>query len=147
MGGGIAQSLANAGFQVQLADVDADATRKAHERLLVEAEQFQTQGLFPPGSTDRIRENLHVAPSIEEAVADVDFVEEAVPEVPGIKRDVLAREAAAARRGTFSGPITSTTRFEVPAEGATPPSRFPTGPRSKPAPLIPGVEIAAGERT
>jgi 3-hydroxybutyryl-CoA dehydrogenase len=64
MGGGIAQSLANSGFQVRLADVDADATRKAHERLLVEAEQFQTQGLFPPGSTDRIRENLHVAPSI-----------------------------------------------------------------------------------
>jgi 3-hydroxybutyryl-CoA dehydrogenase len=147
MGGGIAQSLANSGFQVRLADVDADATRKAHERLLVEAEQFQTQGLFPPGSTDRIRENLHVAPSIEEAVADVDFVEEAVPEVPGIKRDVLARVEAAARPGTIIGTNTSTIPVHVLAEGLKDPSRFLTVHWSNPAPFIPGVEIVAGERT
>jgi 3-hydroxybutyryl-CoA dehydrogenase len=147
MGGGIAQSLANAGFQVRLADVDADATRKAHERLLVEAEQFQTQGLFPPGSTDRIRENLHVAPSIEEAVADVDFVEEAVPEVPGIKRDVLARVEAAARPGTIIGTNTSTIPVHVLAEGLKDPSRFLTVHWSNPAPFIPGVEIVAGDRT
>jgi 3-hydroxybutyryl-CoA dehydrogenase len=145
MGGGIAQSLANSGFQVRLADVDADATRKAHERLL--AEQFQTQGLFPPGSTDRIRENLHVAPSIEEAVADVDFVEEAVPEVPGIKRDVLARVEAAARPGTIIGTNTSTIPVHVLAEGLKDPSRFLTVHWSNPAPFIPGVEIVAGERT
>ena len=147
MGGGIAQSLANAGFQVRLADVDADATRKAHERLLAEAEQFQAQGLFPPGSTDRIRENLHVAPSIEEAVADVDFVEEAVPEVPGIKRDVLARVEAAARPGTIIGTNTSTIPVHVLAEGMKDPSRFLTVHWSNPAPFIPGVEIVAGERT
>jgi 3-hydroxybutyryl-CoA dehydrogenase len=147
MGGGIAQSLANAGFQVRLADVDADATRKAHERLLAEAEQFQAQGLFPPGSTDRIRENLHVAPSIEEAVADVDFVEEAVPEVPEIKRDVLARVEAAARPGTIIGTNTSTIPVHVLAEGLKDPSRFLTVHWSNPAPFIPGVEIVAGERT
>ncbi|MDT0348524.1 3-hydroxyacyl-CoA dehydrogenase family protein [Pseudonocardia charpentierae] len=147
MGGGIAQSLANAGFQVRLADVDADATRKAHERLLAEAEQFQAQGLFPPGSTDRIRENLHVAPSIEEAVADVDFVEEAVPEVPGIKRDVLARVEAAARPGTIIGTNTSTIPVHVLAEGLKDPSRFLTVHWSNPAPFIPGVEIVAGEQT
>ena len=147
MGGGIAQSLANAGFQVRLADVDADATRKAHERLLAEAEQFQAQGLFPPGSTDRIRENLHVAPSIEEAVADVDFVEEAVPEVPGIKRDVLARVEAAAQPGTIIGTNTSTIPVHVLAEGMKDPSRFLTVHWSNPAPFIPGVEIVAGDRT
>jgi 3-hydroxybutyryl-CoA dehydrogenase len=147
MGGGIAQSLANAGFQVRLADVDADATQKAHQRLLAEAEQFQAQGLFPPGSTDRIRENLHVAPSIEEAVADVDFVEEAVPEVPGIKRDVLARVEAAARPGTIIGTNTSTIPVHVLAEGLKDPSRFLTVHWSNPAPFIPGVEIVAGERT
>ena len=104
MGGGIAQSLAAAGFEVRLADVDPDATQKAHRRLLVEAEQFEAQGLFPAGSTDRIRANLHPAASIEEAVADVDFVEEAVPEVPQVKRDVLARVEAAARPGTTRRP-------------------------------------------
>jgi 3-hydroxybutyryl-CoA dehydrogenase len=147
MGGGIAQSLANTGLQVWLADVDAEATRRAHERLLKEAEQFEAQGLFPPGSADRIRANLHVAPSIEEAVGDVDFVEEAVPEVPQIKRDVLARVEAAARPGTIIGTNTSTIPVHVLAEGLKDPTRFLTVHWSNPAPFIPGVEIVAGERT
>ena len=147
MGGGIAQSLANTGLQVWLADVDSDATRRAHERLLEEAEQFEAQGLFPPGSMDRISANLHVAPSIEEAVADVDFVEEAVPEVPQIKRDVLARVEDAARPGTIIGTNTSTIPVHVLAEGLKDPTRFLTVHWSNPAPFIPGVEIVAGERT
>ena len=147
MGGGIAQSLADSGFQVWLADADADATHKAHERLLAEAEQFEAQGLFAPGSARRIRENLHVAPSIEEAAADVDFVEEAVPEVPEIKKEVLARVEAAARPDTIIGTNTSTIPVHVLAEALRDPSRFLTVHWSNPAPFIPGVEIVAGERT
>jgi 3-hydroxybutyryl-CoA dehydrogenase len=147
MGGGIAQSLANSGFQVWLADVDAEATSTAHRRLVAEAEQFEAQGLFPPGSTGRIRANLHVASSIEEAAADVDFVEEAVPEIPAVKRDVLARVEAAARPGTIIGTNTSTIPVHVLAEGLRDPSRFLTVHWSNPAPFIPGVEIVAGEHT
>jgi 3-hydroxybutyryl-CoA dehydrogenase len=147
MGGGIAQSLANTGLQVWLADADAEATRSAHQRLLAEAEQFEEQGLFPPGSTDRIGTNLHAASSIEEAVADVDFVEEAVPEVPQIKRAVLARVEAAAKPGTIIGTNTSTIPVRVLAEGLADPSRFLTVHWSNPAPFIPGVEIVAGEHT
>jgi 3-hydroxybutyryl-CoA dehydrogenase len=147
MGGGIAQSLADAGFEVRIADVDPDATVRAHERLLAEAVEFEAQGLFSAGSADRIRANLHVASSIEEAVADVDFVEEAVPEVPQIKRDVLARVEAAARPGTIIGTNTSTIPVHVLAEGLKDPSRFLTVHWSNPAPFIPGVELVAGERT
>ena len=123
MGGGIAQSLANTGLEVWLADVDTEATRRAHERLLEEAEQFEAQGLFPPGSRERIGANLHAAPSIEEAVADVDFVEEAVPEVPQIKRDVLARVEAAARPARSSGPTPQRSRSTCWRRG----SRIPRG--------------------
>ena len=147
MGGGIAQSLANTGLEVWLADVDSEATRRAHERLLQEAEQFEAQGLFPSGSRERIGANLHASPSIEEAVADVDFVEEAVPEVPQIKRDVLARVEAAARPGTIIGTNTSTIPVHVLAEGLKDPTRFLTVHWSNPAPFIPGVEIVAGEKT
>jgi 3-hydroxybutyryl-CoA dehydrogenase len=147
MGGGIAQSLAATGLQVWLADVDAEATRGAHQRLLAEAEQFEARGLFPPGSTERIRANLHAASSIEEAVADVDFVEEAVPEIPQIKRDVLARVEAAAKPGTIIGTNTSTIPVHVLAEALRDPSRFLTVHWSNPAPFIPGVEIVAGAQT
>jgi 3-hydroxybutyryl-CoA dehydrogenase len=147
MGGGIAQSLANAGLQVWIADADADATGKAHLRLIAEAAQFEEQGLFPAGSAERIRANLHSAPTIEAAVAEVDFVEEAVPEVPRIKRDVLARVESAARPGTIIGSNTSTIPVRVMAEGMTDPGRFLTVHWSNPAPFIPGIEIVAGERT
>jgi 3-hydroxybutyryl-CoA dehydrogenase len=147
MGGGIAQSLAAAGFTVRLADVDVDATRAAHRRLLEEAAEFEAQGLFADGSTERIRANLHAADSIEEAVSDVDFVEEAVPEVPGVKHDVLRRVEAAARPGTIIGTNTSTIPVHVLAEALEDPSRFLTVHWSNPAPFIPGVEIVAGERT
>ena len=99
MGGGIAQTLALAGVDVQLADANPELTRKALERLLAESEQFEREGLFKPGSTARLKERLRAADSIESAVASVDFVEEAVPEVPAIKRDVLSRVARAAACG------------------------------------------------
>lgn len=147
MGGGIAQSLAAVGFPVRIADVDAEATRRNHHRLLDEAREFEEQGLFPEGSTARIRANLHAAGSIEEAVADVDFVEEAVPELPELKREVLHRVEAAARPDTIIGTNTSTIPVHVLADGMADPSRFLTVHWSNPAPFIPGVEIVAGERT
>jgi 3-hydroxyacyl-CoA dehydrogenase len=100
-----------------------------------------------PGSTDRIRANLHVASTIEEAVTDVDFIEEAVPEVPQIKRDVLARVEAAAKPGTIIGTNSSTIPVHVLAEGLRDPSRFLTVHWSNPAPFIPGVEIVAEAHT
>jgi glycine/D-amino acid oxidase-like deaminating enzyme len=51
MGGGIAQSLALAGFTVQIADVDVAAALKGLERLLQEAQEFEDQGLYKPWSS------------------------------------------------------------------------------------------------
>jgi 3-hydroxybutyryl-CoA dehydrogenase len=147
MGGGIAQSLAIAGADVRLADVDAEATRASHARLLTEGEQFEQQGLFPPGSTDLLREHLHAAGSIEQAVDGVDFVEEAVPELPDVKREVLGRAEAGARPDAIIGSNTSTIPVHVLATALADPTRFLTVHFSNPAPFIPGVEIVAGEHT
>ena len=147
MGGGIAQSLALAGMQVTLADVSAEATRSALERLLREAAQFEEQGLFPAGATAIIRGNLRAAASIEEAVAEVDFIEEAVPEVPAIKHDVLARICAAARPEAIIGTNTSTLPVHTLAPAVRHPERFLTVHFSNPAPFIPGVELVCGPAT
>lgn len=86
MGGGIAQSLAAAGMRVTLADVSPEATQRALERLLAEARAFEDQGLIVPGSHERIMSNLTTASSIEDAVRDVDFIEEAVFEREDVKK-------------------------------------------------------------
>ncbi|GFM17832.1 MULTISPECIES: 3-hydroxyacyl-CoA dehydrogenase family protein [Mycobacteriaceae] len=147
MGGGIAQVLALNGFTVRIADVDADATREALARLEKEAEEFEEQGLFEPGSAKTIMGNLTAGDSFEDAVSDVDFVMEAVFEDPDVKKDVLSRVCAAARPEAIIGTNTSTIPVKVLVEAVTHPERFLTVHFSNPAPFIPGVELVAGEAT
>jgi 3-hydroxybutyryl-CoA dehydrogenase len=147
MGGGIAQSLAAAGMIVTLADVTAEATAKALDRLIGEAAEFEAQGLFPTGATDAIKANLRGADSIEAAVLGVDFIEEAVPEIPSVKQDVLRRISAKARPDAIIGTNTSTLPVKTLAPAVTHPERFLTVHFSNPAPFIPGVELVSGEAT
>lgn len=147
MGGGIAQSLALAGNDVWLADADVDSTRRNHERLLKEARVFEAHGLIDVGGAELIAARLHPAASIEEAVADVDFVEEAVFEDVEVKLAVLRRVAAAAAPGTIIGTNTSTIPVRVLAAALEDASLFLTVHFSNPAPFIPGVELVVGEAT
>ena len=80
MGGGIAQVLALSGATVRIADVSEEVARTNYERLLEEARQFVADGLFPDDAVTRLEANLSPSASIEDAVADADFIEEAVPE-------------------------------------------------------------------
>ena len=147
MGGGIAQSLAQTGFEVVIADASADAAAAHLARIHGEAEQLEAQGLFPAGSAELVHRNLRSAPSIEEAVAGVDFVEEAVSEVPGVKHDVLRRVSAAARPDAIIGSNTSTIPVHVLETAVSGPERFLTVHWSNPAPFIPGVELVVGQNT
>jgi 3-hydroxybutyryl-CoA dehydrogenase len=143
MGGGIAQVLAMAGLDVVIVDAAPDITQRHLERLCREAEQFEQQGLFDPGSAELVRKNLQAAESLPEAVADADLIEEAVLEQPDIKGPVLRSIEQAARRDAIIGTNTST----IPIGGLV--SNLEHGERflgvhfSNPAPFIPGVELIA----
>jgi 3-hydroxybutyryl-CoA dehydrogenase len=147
MGGGIAQVLALAGASVRIADVSADVAERNRVRLLEEAEQFVTDGLFPPGAAETIKANVAAAGSIEEAVADADMIEEAVPEKIDIKHATLRRISAAARPEAIIGSNTSTILIGALAEAVTHPNRFLGVHFSNPAPFIPGVEVIPHEGT
>lgn len=147
MGGGIAQSLALAGFTVQIADVDVEASLKGLERLLREVQEFEDGGLYPPGSTEVIKKNLSAGKTLEEAVADADFIEEAVFEVIEVKHDVLGKISRYARPDAIIGTNTSTIPVSELVSVVTNPERFLTVHFSNPAPFIPGVELVAGEAT
>lgn len=147
MGGGIAQSLAQSGFDVVIADASAEAAHSHLARLLAESEQFERQGLFPAGSAELVRRHLSAADSIEIAVAEVDFVEEAVSEVPAVKREVLRRISTTARPDAIIGSNTSTIPVHVMEEAVVGPQRFLTVHWSNPAPFIPGVELVVGRQT
>ncbi|QGH70059.1 3-hydroxyacyl-CoA dehydrogenase family protein [Pseudactinotalea sp. HY158] len=147
MGGGIAQVFALAGYRVRIADVSVEAADKALARLLLEAKEFESQGLFAPGSAETIAANLSAGLDLEQAVADADFIEEAVFEVLDVKRDVLARISRAAAPDAIIGTNTSTLPVRELIGAVVGPERFLTVHFSNPAPFIPGVELVAGEAT
>jgi 3-hydroxybutyryl-CoA dehydrogenase len=147
MGGGIAQVLAMAGFEVTIADADAETTRYHLERLRREAREFEDQGLFDEGSADLVQAHLHAADSLAEAVADADFVEEAVLEVPEVKGPVLRDIEAAARPDAVIGSNTSTLPIGELAANLARSGRFLGVHFSNPAPFIPGVELIAHAAT
>jgi 3-hydroxybutyryl-CoA dehydrogenase len=143
MGGGIAQIFAMAGLNVVIADADADLTRRHLDRLRREAEDFEAHGLFQAGSADLVRANLRAADSLPEAVADADFIEEAVVEEPEIKGPLLKDIEAAARPEAIIGSNTSTIPIADLAANMTHAERFLGVHFSNPAPFIPGVELIA----
>jgi 3-hydroxybutyryl-CoA dehydrogenase len=147
MGGGIAQVLAMAGLDVAIVDADPAITRRHLDRLRQEAEEFETQGLFDPGSAELVRANLRTADSLSEAVAEADFIEEAVLEQPEIKGPVLQSIEAAARPDAIIGSNTSTLPIGELAANLTHAERFLGVHFSNPAPFIPGVELIAHTST
>ncbi|KAA9105090.1 3-hydroxyacyl-CoA dehydrogenase family protein [Microbacterium rhizomatis] len=147
MGGGIAQSLARAGYPVVIADVSAEAAAAAGRRLVDEAERFEGTGEFEPGAAEAVRSHLSVAADIESAVAHADYIQEAVSEVLAVKHDVLGRISRAAKPDAIIGSNTSTLpvhELDVAVQG---PERFLNVHWSNPAPFVPGVELIMGRHT
>ncbi|HEY9291988.1 MAG TPA: 3-hydroxyacyl-CoA dehydrogenase family protein [Microlunatus sp.] len=147
MGGGIAQVLALAGHRVVLADVSAEVAETNRQRLLAESDAFVADELFQPGSTKIIDEHLTAAPSIEDAVSDADFIEEAVPEKLELKREILARISAAAPKDAIIASNTSTISINSMADAVDNNARFLGVHFSNPSPFIPGVEIIPHDDT
>jgi len=147
MGGGIAQSFALAGIPVVIADADLESTKANYERLLREAQEFEDGGLYDAGAAAKIKANLSMANSIEEAVKDVDYIEEAVFERLDVKHDVLRRISETARPDAIIASNTSTLPAREMVTAVKNPERFMTVHFSNPAPFIPGVEIVLAPQT
>lgn len=147
MGGGIAQVLALAGLRVSLVDVTAALAAAARDRLVDQAGQFESDGLIPRGTAEVIADRLTAATSLAEAVADADYITEAVSEAAPLKREVLTRIASCARADAIIATNTSSIPIGSLAETVTAPQRFLGVHWMNPAPFVPAVEIIAGERT
>jgi len=140
MGGGIAQVLALAGHPVRISDVSIEVAVGNRERLIAEADAFAADGLFPEGAADVMAERLS-AHELEDAVAGVRFVEEAVPERLDIKQDALRRIGEAAPADAVVGSNTSSIAIGTMAPSIAHPERFLGVHFSNPSPFIPAVEV------
>ncbi|WP_336051638.1 3-hydroxyacyl-CoA dehydrogenase NAD-binding domain-containing protein [Streptomyces sp. CA2R101] len=141
-GGWVAHFLAR-GYDVTAWDPADDAGEKLRRLVAAAWPALEQIGLADGASPDR----LTLAPTLAEAVADADFVQESAPENLELKRSLLAELAAATRPGVVIASSTSgypMTEMQTAAEDA---GRLVVGHPFNPPYLIPLVEVVGGERT
>ncbi len=91
MGPGIALQFARAGYEVALWGLDAGDVRRglaAFERSLGE---LRARGILSARDARSTRKRLRVETDFARAVADADFVSEAVPETLDLKQEIFER--------------------------------------------------------
>src|SRR5262249_24156532 len=150
MARGIAIAFAYAGHRVLIVDVKLrtpDAYRQAAEAASAEVRAalrpLARLGLFAPQAADELAQRVTVArESHASELAACSAVFEAVPEIPSLKRDVLARVSARLERSAILASTSSTILVEELAPAVAAPGRFLNAHWLNPAFLVPLVEVS-----
>jgi 3-hydroxyacyl-CoA dehydrogenase / enoyl-CoA hydratase / 3-hydroxybutyryl-CoA epimerase len=146
MGAAIAYVAASNGIEVVLIDRDQESAErgKGYARKLVEGSVSKRRMSQADGET--LLNRIHPATDFA-ALADVDYIIEAVFEDRAIKADVTKRTEAVIRPGVIFGSNTSTLPITGLAEASSRPDKFIGIHFFSPAEKMPLVEVIRGKRT
>lgn len=146
MGVGIAQSFAQAGFIVNLFDINTEALERAPQLMRSNLKTLETHGLSDAAEREAIVSKIRCFTELRDAVSTIDLVVECVFEKKEIKRDVFAQLDQFCPQNTIFASNTSYLNiYEV-----VPESRQETTVITHwfaPPHIVPLVEIVRGERT
>ncbi len=143
IGAGWAARFLTEGHDVAIYDPDPEIARKLD--IVIAAARRARAALFPDAATPEGA--LTLAPTIESAVGDADFVQESLPEREDLKQRVLKAVDAATRPDVI---VASSTSGLLPSRLQSVmarPERFVVGHPFNPVYLLPLVEVCGGERT
>ena len=143
IGAGWAARFLLEGHEVALYDPDPEIGRKLE--TVVAAARTARKQLFPEAAT--AEGALTIAPSVEAAVADADFVQESLPEREDLKQRVLKTIDGATRPEVI---VASSTSGLLPTRlqsAMSRPERFVVGHPFNPVYLLPLVEVCGGAQT
>jgi 3-hydroxybutyryl-CoA dehydrogenase len=147
MGHGIAQTFALAGCDVACFDESANMRGSLIERVRTNLEAFVTAGLVEPWQIEPTLTRLGLAGTEEEAVAETQFVTEAVPE------DLEIKQALFSRLERIAGPeailASNSSSFPISQSGSRMqrPERALVTHWFNPPHLTPVVEVVPGPHT
>lgn len=139
MGGGIAQSFAAAGHSVTVFEPSAAIRDGLVARIAAD--------LAAIGEDAAAARRVVVTDDLADAVADADFVTEAVPERLALKREIFTRLEQSASRTAILASNSSVIPITRIAEGRESADRMVGTHWWNPAPLIPLVEVIQGAVT
>ena len=141
MGAGIAHAFLMAGANVAVVEQNATAASEARDRILSAVASSVERGARPPDA-----ERLLVTVTWE-ALVGAELVVEAVPELPGLKRETLRRAEELLTPEAVLATNTSSLSIDALAEAVTRPGGFLGMHFFNPVPASELVEVVAGTAT
>jgi 3-hydroxybutyryl-CoA dehydrogenase len=146
MGNGIAQSFAQAGFSVRLVDVAPAMLDRARTTIDSSLAKFVEKGKLSAADRDAVLARLSTQSSLS-ALADADYVVEAIVEDAGAKRALFMQLDALAKPDVILASNTSSIPIATLAAATRRPDRVLGMHFMNPVPLMVLVEVIRGEKT
>jgi len=146
MGGGIAMCFANAGISVTLIDASREALDRGLATIARNYETSVARGSVTAEAAERARRLVSATLSFED-IGGADIVVEAVFEDLEVKRDVMRRIDAAAKRDAIVATNTSALDIDAIAAATSRPERVIGTHYFSPAQVMKLLEVVRGART
>jgi 3-hydroxybutyryl-CoA dehydrogenase len=146
MGHSIAVVFAKAGIEVNLVDVDEKALAGSAAKMASVLNTLADNGLVAADKIEEILGRIHSSTELSSACAEADFVVEAVPEVPDIKKEIFTRlDQACASETVIASNTSGLDIFEF--ADVEKPERLVIAHWWAPPHIIPLVEVVPGPST
>ena len=147
MGAGIAQVCAQAGWDTRLYDAFPEGLQRGMDRIEAFWEKGIARGKTTPEQRDVWRKNVRPIGDLAEAVADVQLVIEAVPEIPDLKHQIFADLDRLAPQEAILGTNTSSLSIAGIASATQRPEKVIGMHFFNPVPIMKLLELVRHERT
>jgi 3-hydroxybutyryl-CoA dehydrogenase len=147
MGAGIAQSFATIGAQVVVVEAGADAAEAARDRIATGLHRAAERGKVTEAALTQVLDRVRLVAGVAELPADADLVVEAVPELAGLKAEVLAAAEVVLPDETVLATNTSSLPITELAAALRRPERFLGMHFFNPVPASKLVEVVIGPET
>jgi 3-hydroxybutyryl-CoA dehydrogenase len=146
MGNGIAQVFAQSGFEVKLYDAQPGAVDRARTTIEKSLARFVEKGRMAPADRDAALARLTPGTTVD-ALADVDYVVEAIFEDADAKRGLFARLDQVTNPGVVLSSNTSSISITLLGAATTRPDKVLGMHFMNPVPLMALVELIRGQAT
>ena len=146
MGNGIAQVFAQSGFEVTLCDAAPAAIERARGTIEKSLAKFVEKGKLSAADRDASLGRLKAFGSLD-ALADVDYVVEAIAENADVKRDVFVRLDAITQPHVILSSNTSSISITTLGAATKRPDKVLGMHFMNPVPLMTLVELIRGQAT
>lgn len=147
MGNGIAQVLAQAGFQVVMADLEDKFLQRGFESINKSLGMMKDKGKITEEHADKVLARIRGSLDLKEAVSEVDLVIEAIPEDINLKQQIFKQLDEVCPGHTILATNTSTISITAIASATRRPDKVVGMHFSPPVPVMRGVELIKGLHT